>query len=71
MLEGYENKPEVSTGNIAPTTTYTRPRQFSVEDRIGAILSKDPAKRKEAIAKFDGHSLRCHAFFPDELAERG
>ena len=41
------------------------------EDRIGALLSNDPTKLKENLEGFDSHSLRCHAFFPDELAERG
>ena len=43
----------------------------ALEDRIGAILSKDPAKLKENLLGFDGHSLRALAFFPDELEEAG
>lgn len=39
------------------------------EDRIGAILSGDANKTKEFTRGFDGHSLRCHAFFGDELKE--
>lgn len=43
----------------------------ALEDRIGAILSKDKNKTKEFLQDFDGHSLRCHAFFPEELEEIG
>ena len=43
----------------------------ALEDKIGAILSKDPAKLKENLLGYDGHSLRAHAFFPEELEEAG
>ena len=43
----------------------------ALEDRVGAILSKDPNKLKEVLGGFDGHSLRALAFFPEELAELG
>lgn len=43
----------------------------ALEDKIGAILSKDPVKLKENLQGFDGHSLRAAAFFKQELEERG
>lgn len=43
----------------------------ALEDRIGAILSKDKNKTKEFLQDFDGHSLRCNAFFPEELEALG
>lgn len=43
----------------------------ALEDRIGAILSKDVNKTKEFLQGFDGHALRCHAFFPEELEDLG
>lgn len=39
----------------------------ALEDRIGAILSKDVNKTLEFSKNLDGHSLRALAFFPEEL----
>lgn len=39
----------------------------ALEDRIGAILSKDKNKTLEFSAGLDGHALRSLAFFPEEL----
>ena len=41
----------------------------ALEDRIGAILSKDKNKTKEFLEGFDGHSVRALAFFPDDLPD--
>lgn len=51
-------------GRVASTVT-------DREDRIGALLSKDPNKTAEFTKGIDGHSLRANAFFPEELVERG
>lgn len=42
----------------------------SLEDKIGAILSKDENKTLEFTKGVDGHSMRAAAFFKEELEER-
>lgn len=41
----------------------------ALEDKIGAILSKDEMKTLEFSQNMDGHSLRALAFFPEELPD--
>ena len=55
---------------VAPKGWLFAGADFSaLEDRIGAILSKDKNKTLEFSKGFDGHSLRALAFFPEELPE--
>lgn len=55
---------------VAPKGWLFAGADFSaLEDRIGAILSKDKNKTLEFAKNFDGHSLRALAFFPEELPE--
>lgn len=55
---------------VAPDGWLFAGADFSaLEDRIGAILSKDKNKTLEFQDGFDGHSLRALAFFPEELPE--
>lgn len=55
---------------VAPKGWLFAGADFSaLEDRIGAILSKDKNKTLEFSQNFDGHSLRALAFFPEELPE--
>jgi DNA polymerase-1 len=57
---------------VAPKGWLWASADFSaLEDRIGAILSKDVNKTKEFLEGYDGHSLRCFAFFPEELQNIG
>ena len=41
----------------------------ALEDKIGALLSKDAMKTLEFSKGVDGHMLRALAFFPEELPE--
>ena len=41
----------------------------SLEDRISAVTTKDPAKLKVYTDGFDGHSLRAHAYFGDQMPD--
>lgn len=55
---------------VAPDGWLFAGADFSaLEDRIGAILSKDKNKTLEFSKGFDGHSLRALAFFPEELPD--
>lgn len=40
-----------------------------MEDRINALLTKDPAKLRVYTDGFDGHSLRAHAYFSDAMPD--
>lgn len=39
----------------------------SLEDRINALLTKDPNKLKVYTDGYDGHALRAYAYFGDEM----
>jgi len=41
----------------------------SLEERIGAILSKDPERIKIYKDGFDGHSIRALKYFPDKMPD--
>lgn len=41
----------------------------SLEDRINALLTKDPNKLKVYTDGYDGHSLRAFAYFGDQMPE--
>lgn len=41
----------------------------SLEDRISALTTKDPNKLKVYQDGFDGHSLRAHAYFADQMPD--
>ena len=41
----------------------------SLEDRISALLTKDPAKLKVYLDGFDGHCLRAYSYFGDKMAD--
>jgi len=43
----------------------------ALEDRVSTLLTKDPAKLKEVLDGYEGHSLRASVYFKDELEERG
>ena len=40
----------------------------SLEDRISALTTKDPNKLKVYIDGFDGHCLRAHTYFGDQMS---
>jgi len=41
----------------------------SLEERIGAILSKDPNRIKVYTDGYDGHSLRAAKYFKDQMPD--
>ena len=41
----------------------------SLEDRISALTTKDPQKLKVYTDGFDGHCLRAHAYFGDQMPD--
>lgn len=41
----------------------------SLEDRISALTTKDPNKLKVYTDKYDGHCLRAHAYFGDQMPD--
>ena len=41
----------------------------SLEDRINALLTKDPAKLRVYTDGFDGHALRAYAYFGDQMPD--
>lgn len=41
----------------------------SLEDRISALLTKDPNKLAVYLHGYDGHCLRAYAYFPDQMEE--
>lgn len=41
----------------------------SLEDRINALLTKDPNKLKVYTDGYDGHSLRAYAYFKDQMPD--
>ena len=42
---------------------------FSLEDRISALLTKDPNKLKVYTDGYDGHCLRAYSYFPAQMAD--
>lgn len=41
----------------------------SLEDRISALTTKDPSKIKVYTDGYDGHSLRAHSYFGDQMPD--
>lgn len=41
----------------------------SLEDRINALLTQDPAKLRVYTDGYDGHSLRAYAYFGDQMPD--
>tara|TARA_R110000822_G_scaffold90818_1_gene209727 strand:+ start:53 stop:322 length:270 start_codon:yes stop_codon:yes gene_type:complete len=41
----------------------------ALEERIGAILSKDPNRVKVYTDGYDGHSMRAHKYFNNQMPD--
>ena len=52
-----------------PNTLFVGIDFASLEDRISALLTKDPNKLKVYTDGYDSHSLRAYSFFTDELQD--
>ena len=47
----------------------TNPLEHMVEDRISALLTKDPNKLSIYLEGLDGHSLRAYTYFKDQMPD--
>lgn len=55
---------------VAPTGWLFAGADYSaLEERIGAILSKDPNRIKVYTDGYDGHSLRAYTYFSDQMPD--
>ena len=55
---------------VAPSGWLFAGADFSaLEERIGAILSKDPNRIKVYTDGYDGHSLRAQTYFADQMSD--
>lgn len=75
-LEGYVKKGKLSLGKLVKSCFAAPPGWLfcgldfsSLEDRISALTSKDPNKLKVYTDGYDGHSLRAHAYFGEEMPD--
>ena len=55
--------PEKSGSGVANHTT------VALEDRISALTTKDPAKLAVYLFGFDGHCLRAHSYFSENMPD--
>lgn len=70
-----QNLPAGSTYGNLIKTCFTAPKGWlfvgadfaSLEDRINALLTKDPNKLRVYTDGFDGHSLRAYAYFKNQM----
>jgi len=70
-----QNLPSGSTYGKLVKNIFRAPKGFifcgadfaSLEDRINALLTKDPNKLKVYTDGFDGHALRAYSYWPDKF----
>lgn len=55
--------------NKEPGFLFVGADYFSLEDRIGALLSRDPNKLAVYVDGYDGHSLRAASYFPERMPD--
>lgn len=74
LLKKFSKKGEVSLGKLIKYCFVAPPGWFfcgidfaSLEDRISALVTKDPNKLKVYEDGYDGHSLRAYAYFGDQM----
>lgn len=70
----YMDKGKLLLGKIIKSCFQAPPGWFfcgidfaSLEDRISALTTKDPNKLKVYTDGYDGHSLRAHSYFGDQI----
>ena len=55
---------------ISPGGTVFAGSDFdSLEDKVNALITKDPNKRKVYTDGYDGHSLRAHSYFGEQMPD--
>jgi len=72
-----QNNPEHSTWGHAVKECFEAPEEWifgaadfsSLEDRINAILTQDPNKIKVYTDGYDGHCLRAHSYFGEDMED--
>jgi DNA polymerase-1 len=74
LLQRYAKKGKLSLGKLIKYCFQAPPGWFfcgidfaSLEDRISALTTKDPNKLKVYTDGYDGHSLRAHSYFADQM----
>lgn len=76
FLAPYFKDGKLSLGKLIKSCFVAPPGWFfcgidfsSLEDRISALTTKDPNKLKVYTDGYDGHSLRAHAYFGDQMPD--
>lgn len=76
LLKKYMKKGKLSLGSLVKSCFQAPPGWIfagldfaSLEDRISALTTKDPNKLKVYTDGYDGHCLRAHAYFGDEMPD--
>jgi len=72
-----QNLPSNSTYGKAIKSCFRAPKGYlwagadfsSLEDRVNALLTKDPNKIKVYTDGYDGHSLRAYTYFKDQMPD--
>lgn len=76
QLDGFVEKGKLSLGKLIKSCFQAPPGWIfvgldfaSLEDRISALTTKDPAKLQVYTAGYDGHALRAFAYFRNQLPD--
>lgn len=76
VLGAYTKKGKLSLGKLVKSCFEAPPGWIfagldfsSLEDRISALTTKDPNKLKVYLDGFDGHCLRAHAYFGEQMPD--
>lgn len=76
ILAPYVKDGELSLGKLIKSCFKAPPGWFfcgidfsSLEDRISALTTKDPNKLRVYEDGFDGHAMRAHAYFGDQMPD--
>lgn len=76
QLEGFIEKGKLNLGKLIKSCVQAPPGWLfcgldfaSLEDRISALTTKDPAKLLVYVDGFDGHCLRAQAYFGEQMPD--
>lgn len=62
-------QPPPAEAKGAPEWLFVGADFWSLEDRISALLTKDPNKLAVYVDGYDGHCLRAYSYFGDQMAD--